>query len=135
MTSPRVLVVDDDPDILEYVSSFLEDHGYDVDVATRASSALEALDHSPPDALLLDVLLPGRSGLNLLTTIRRDRRYAELPVVVVTGNDRLLEDDCQSYIGSHDGIRGPDGVLGKPIDRDALLRILAHLLDGQPADA
>ena len=55
--------------------------------------------------------------------------------MVVTGNDRLLEDDCQSYIGSHDGIRGPDGVLGKPIDRDALLRILAHLLDGHAVEA
>jgi len=135
VSSPRVLVVDDDPDILEYVSSFLEDHGYEVDVASRASSALEALDRSRPDAMLLDVLLPGRSGLKLLTTIRRDSRYAELPVVVVTGNDRLLEDDCQSYVGSHDGIRGPDGVLGKPIDRDALLKVLAHLLDGHAADA
>jgi CheY-like chemotaxis protein len=135
MSAPRVLVVDDDPDILEYVSSFLEDHGYEVAVASRASSALAALDSSPPDAMLLDVLLPGRSGLKLLTTIRRDRRYADLPVVVVTGNDRLLEDDCQSYIGSHDGIRGPDGVLGKPIDRDALLRILAHLLDRQALEA
>ena len=135
MSAPRVLVVDDDPDILEYVSSFLEDHGYEVAVASRASSALAALDSSPHDAMLLDVLLPGRSGLKLLTTIRRDRRYADLPVVVVTGNDRLLEDDCQSYIGSHDGIRGPDGVLGKPIDRDALLRILAHLLDGHAPEA
>ena len=135
MSAPRVLVVDDDPDILEYVSSFLEDHGYEVAVASRASSALAALDSSPPDAMLLDVLLPGRSGLKLLTTIRRDRRYADLPVVVVTGNDRLLEDVCQSYIGSHDGIRGPDGVLGKPIDRDALLRILAHLLDGHAPEA
>jgi len=135
MSSPRVLVVDDDPDILEYVSSFLEDNGYEVDVASRASSALEALDRSPPDAMLLDVLLPGRSGLKLLTTIRRDSRYAELPVVIVTGNDRLLEDDCQSYVGSHDGVRGPDGVLGKPIDRDALLKVLAHLLDGHAADA
>ena len=135
MTTPRILVVDDDPDVLEYVSSFLEDNGYEVFVAARASSALAALDHSPPDAVLLDVLLPGRSGLKLLTTIRHDARYADLPVVMVTGNDRLLEDDCQSYLGSHDEIRGPDGVLGKPIDRGALLRMLAHLLDGDEVGA
>ena len=135
MTSPRVLVVDDDPDILEYVASFLEDSGYEVDVAARASAAMECLDRERPDAMLLDVLLPGRSGLKLLTTLRRDPKYADLPVIVVTGNDRLLEDDCQSYLGSHDGIRGPDGVLGKPIDRDALLHVLRHVLDGHHADA
>lgn len=126
----RVLVVDDDPDIRDYVESFLEDEGYVVEVAPRASAALTALERELPDAVLLDVLLPGRSGLDLLVRLRRDQRFAEIPVIVVTGNDRILEDDCQSYFGSHIGVRGPDGVLGKPIDREMLLRVLDHVLDG-----
>jgi len=47
---------------------------------------------------------------------------------VITGNDRLLEDDCQSYLGAHQGVRGPDGVLGKPVDRETLLNVLGTLL-------
>ena len=48
-------------------------------------------------------------------------------MIVVTGSDKILEDDCQSYLGSHQGVRGPDGVLGKPVDRQALLAILKSL--------
>ena len=135
MSGPRVLVVDDDPDIVAYVTSFLEDEGYRVDSAPRASAALAAVERFDPHAVLLDVLLPGRSGLDLLVRLRRDPRWKDLPVVVVTGNDRILEDDCQSYLGSHIGIRGPDGVLGKPIDRGVLLRILEHVLDGHALKA
>jgi hypothetical protein len=51
----------------------------------------------------------------------------------VTGNDTLLEDDCQSYLGAHEGVRGPDGVLGKPVDRETLLAVLNTLLaDNKP---
>lgn len=131
----RVLVVDDDPDIVDYFSSFLEDHGYEVGGAARASDALAALGEFRPDAVVIDVMLPGRSGLDLLVRLRTDPRWAELPLVVVTGNDRILEDDCQSYLGSHHGVRGPDGVLGKPVDREILLRVLGHLLDGAEATA
>lgn len=129
----RVMVVDDDPDIVDYFSSFLEDHGFEVGGAARASDALAMIGSFVPDAVVIDVMLPGRSGLDLLVRLRTDARWAELPVIVVTGNDRILEDDCQSYLGSHQGVRGPDGVLGKPIDRDALLRVLEHLLDGGAA--
>ena len=131
----RVLVVDDDPDIVDYFSSFLEDHGFEVNGAACASDALAALGNFRPDAVVIDVMLPGRSGLDLLVRLRTDPHWAELPVVVVTGNDRILEDDCQSYLGSHEGVRGPDGVLGKPVDRQALLRILGHLLDDRGAAA
>jgi len=87
-----------------------------------------------PDVVLIDALLPGKSGLEFLVTLRRDPKWSELPLVVVTGNDQLLEDDCQSYLGAHEGVRGPDGVLGKPVDRSTLLAVLAKLLSGAPAD-
>jgi CheY-like chemotaxis protein len=67
-------------------------------------------------------------------TLRRDPKWSELPLVVVTGNDQLLEDDCQSYLGAHEGVRGPDGVLGKPVDRATLLEVLRNLLNRAPAN-
>ena len=127
MGGKRILVVDDDPDIVDYLSSFLEDNGYDVAAANDAASALEAVEGFRPDTILIDVLMPGRSGLDLLVTLRRDARWCDIPLVVVTGSDKILQDDCQSYLGSHHGIRGPDGVLGKPVDRETLLLVLKHL--------
>jgi hypothetical protein len=55
-------------------------------------------------------------------------------MVVVTGNDQLLEDDCQSYLGAHEGVRGPDRVLGTPVDRSSLLEVLRNLLNRAPAN-
>lgn len=129
MGGNKVLVVDDDPDVVEYLSSFLEDNGYVVAAANDSASALEAIARSRPDAVLLDVLMPGRSGLDLLVSLRSDPRWCDIPLVVITGNDKILEDDCQSYLGSHHGVRGPDGVLGKPVDRNTLLAVLKVISD------
>ena len=128
MPRARILVVDDDPDIVLYLSSFLEDHGYEPRTAGDSRTALAELAGFDPDMILLDVLMPGRSGLDLLVQLRRQPRWQDLPIVVITGNDRILEDDCQSYLGAHHGVRGPDGVLGKPIDPNALLTIVGLLL-------
>ena len=130
----RVLIVEDDPDIVDYLSFFLEDEGYTVEAASRCSTAREMMDEFRPDVILIDALLPGKSGLELLVSLRRDPQWSDLPMVVVTGNDTLLEDDCQSYLGAFEGVRGPDGVLGKPVNRESLLAVLHALLNqSQPS--
>lgn len=134
MSGTRILVVDDDPDIVDYLTSFLEDEGYQVSAAQSSNVALSVIDSVSPDAILIDVLMPGRSGLDLLVRIRQHSRWKDTPVVVITGHDRILEDDCASYLGSFDGIRGPDGILGKPVDREALLSVLEHLNGAKPVD-
>jgi CheY-like chemotaxis protein len=126
----RVLIVEDDPDIVDYLSFFLEDEGYEVASAGRCSTAQEIMADFDPNVVLIDALLPGKSGLELLVCLRQDPKWGDLPLVVVTGNDTLLEDDCQSYLGAHEGVRGPDGVLGKPVDRETLLSVLDTLLNG-----
>ncbi len=129
MAGKSILIVDDDPDIVVYLTSFLGDQGYDVRSAVDAGQAVRMLEGFRPDAILVDVLMPGRSGLDLLVTLRRDLRWREIPLVVVTGMDKILEDDCQSYLLSHEGVGGPDAVLGKPIDHTTLLAVLAHVCE------
>ncbi len=127
MMANRILVVDDDNDTVEYLACFLEDNGYQVKVASDAASAMGVLQTFTPDVVLVDVLMPGRSGLDLLVSLRKDARWQDLRLVVITGNDQILQDDCQSYLGTHHGVRGPDALLGKPIDRKTLLAILNRL--------
>ena len=127
MPRSRVLVVDDDPDIAVYLSSYLEDHDYEVRSASDAPRALAALASYRPDVILVDVLLPGRSGLDLLVTLRHAPAYSGIPIVLVTGMEDILQHDCHSYLVNHDNVPGPDAVLGKPIDPAALLAVLRHL--------
>ena len=129
----KILVVDDDPDVIDYLSSFLEDEGYEVEAANDERAALARLERYDPHAILIDVMLPGRSGLDLLVRLRRDPRWCETPLVLVTGDDSVLRDECRSYLESHQDVRGPDHVLGKPMDRDALLEVLKKLEVPSPA--
>ncbi len=62
-----------------------------------------------------------------MSQLRQSPRWHDLPLFVVTGNDKIVVDECHSYFNSYDGIRGPDGVLGKPVDRSELLRVLGSL--------
>ncbi len=120
----RVLVVDDDQDTSDYLSALLADNGYDVDTAANHEGALSKLEEFHADTVIMDVVMPGKSGLDLLVKLRSSPRWSDLSVIVVTGNDRVLEDHGKSYLSTHKELRGPDAVLGKPVDPTALLRLL-----------
>jgi DNA-binding response OmpR family regulator len=129
----KILVVDDDPDIAEYIGVLLEDQGYEVRTADCTSTARSTLEEFAADAVIIDVLLKRRSGLDLLVSLRRDPRWSELPLIVITGNDKVLQDGGASYLASHEGIHGADAVLGKPLDPDALLATLTRLVRDETA--
>ena len=90
-TSGRILVVDDQQANLQVVSTLLSRHGYDVATAQHGETALELLAAQPPDLVLLDMLMPGMDGFDLLDEIRRDPALAQVPVVFLTvAQDREL---------------------------------------------
>ncbi|TFG39310.1 MAG: response regulator [Candidatus Aminicenantes bacterium] len=133
MAVKRVLVVDDDPDIVDYLGFFLGDEGYEVSSAGRSSAALNALDEFEPDAVILDVVPPGKSGLDLLVHIRQHERWSEVPIIVLTGNDAIVQDNGKNYLAGFRLERGADLVLAKPVDRDALIAVLAALTKSRGA--
>ena len=98
MGGNRILVVDDDPDIVEYICTFLEDNDYIVSSADSSLAAIAQLEQSEVDLVIVDVLMPGRSGLDLIVKLRKDLRWRELRVEVLTGNDQVLQDGGVSYI-------------------------------------
>ena len=120
----KVLVVDDDQDTWDYLSILLRDNGYDVCTAADEATALSQLEEFQADVVIMDVVMPGSSGLDLLVKLRSSPRWSDLSVIVVTGNDRVLEDHGRSYLSLHKELRGPDAVLGKPVDPETLLRVL-----------
>ena len=120
----RVLVVDDDQDTSDYLAVLLGDNGYDVRTAGNQAAALSRLEEFQADTVVMDVMMPGRSGLDLLVKLRNSPRWSDLSVIVVTGDDRVLEDHGKSYLAAYKGLRGPDAELGKPVDPEALLRVL-----------
>jgi CheY-like chemotaxis protein len=92
-----VLVADDDEDFRAALAEMLEEDGYDVVAVPNGAAALAALEDAakgrtrPPELLVLDLLMPGVSGIEMLQRLRKSGRWARLPVLVVTGvNDPML---------------------------------------------
>ncbi|HYY08722.1 MAG TPA: response regulator [Actinomycetota bacterium] len=80
----RVLVVDDEPDVLLLCRLNLEQQGFDVLEASNGRSALELLRDEKPDVLVLDLMMPGMTGYDVLEAIRADQRLPETPILVLT---------------------------------------------------
>jgi excisionase family DNA binding protein len=109
---PLVLVVDDDPRIREYVRVNLELEGYTVREAASADEALEAIEDQAPELVLLDVVMPGVDGWQMLQ--RLQERHGSIPVIMFSGqvDERAASDAAE---------RGARGFIGKPFDPQQLI--------------
>ena len=121
MPPARILVADDDPAVLQTITWILKEHGYDVGAAQGGTALLEQLEARMPDLVLLDVLMPDGDGFQLLEKIKRDDRWRDLPVLMVSS---LPPEDATVRtlgLGAADFIRKPFRV------RELLARIQAQL--------
>jgi two-component system, OmpR family, response regulator len=115
---PRILVVDDDGQIRQLLAAFLRDNGFDVALARDGVEMREAIRLSPPDLVVLDLMLPGTGGLELC---RELRRTSATPVIMLTARG----DDTDRIVGLE---VGADDYLAKPFNpRELLARIRAVL--------
>jgi CheY-like chemotaxis protein len=100
----RVLVVDDDPEIVTFLATLLELEGIESTVATSAAAAMERLEQGLPDLVLLDLAMPDRDGLDLCRALKKDPRTSGVPVFVVSARpgkdvvERALAAGAEEFI-------------------------------------
>src|SRR5262249_28670662 len=100
----RVLVVDDDPEIVTFLATLLELEGIESQVATSAAAALSLLDRALPALVLLDIAMPDRDGLDLCRALKKDPRTRDVPVFVVSARpgkdvvERALAAGAEEFI-------------------------------------
>jgi two-component system phosphate regulon response regulator PhoB len=128
----RILVVDDEPDLLELVRINLDQAGYQVDTAASGSEALEQLGRAKPDLVILDLMLPDHSGTEICRMIRADPGLSDLPVIMLTARS----DEVDRVVGFE---LGADDYVTKPFSpRELVLRtkaVLRRRSTTQEADA
>jgi two-component system phosphate regulon response regulator PhoB len=129
----KILIVDDDPDIVLFLSTVLEDNGYQTIDATNGQEGLEMVKTEHPDLILLDLMMPKKSGLSLLSDLKNDPEHRKIPVIMVTGVSGETGHDLASFFqGSSTGDQEskamiPEGYLEKPVDPEKLLNMLQEL--------
>src|SRR4030081_2331895 len=109
------LVVDDDVFVLSAMAELLSEEGYDVHTSSNGFSALRQAAEYPPAVVLLDLVLPERSGGDVLAELRADPATRDVAIVLVTGNPQLLTEAQMAEA---------DGVVIKPFDVDDLLQTI-----------
>jgi CheY-like chemotaxis protein len=117
MTKNRILVVDDEKDVVEFLRDLLEDNGYEVTPAYDGVEAMELISKDRPDLILLDLLMPEETGTGLYRKLHNKKEYRDIPVIVISG-----------LAGSYIAVSKSVPVIEKPPNEEEVLWQVAKAL-------
>jgi len=117
----RILVVDDEDDIVSIVKVRLENAGYEVDCAYDGKEGLERIKTAKPDLAILDIMMPEINGSTLCGMLKYDARYKDLPVIILTAKGAQLDKEIGETVGA-------DAYIVKPFEAQELLDTVETLL-------
>ncbi|MFB0509273.1 MAG: response regulator transcription factor [bacterium] len=122
----RILIVDDEKDILLLVQKILESAGYDVVTAGDGAEALEKARKVSPDLIVLDLMLPGIDGYQVCGILKYDRMYMKIPILILSARTQIKDYELAMKVGA-------SGYLTKPFEPESLLAKIKELLNsGNP---
>jgi two-component system phosphate regulon response regulator PhoB len=136
-----VLVIDDDPDICTYVSEVLKDNDFETATAVDGMAGLVKAREARPDLIVLDLMMPKKSGIRFLNEVKLDPALSEIPIIVLSGATRVTGVDMKHYLeeqpfkerkGKVPGVAPdttPDAYLDKPVDPVVLVGTVKKLLE------
>jgi two-component system, OmpR family, alkaline phosphatase synthesis response regulator PhoP len=123
----RILVVDDEPDFCSIVQGNLEKEGFEVEVAYDGVQGLEKVSANPPDAIVLDVMMPEKDGYAVCKELKSNEKYADIPIVMLTAVASHVSSTRYSH---YDGMSmEADDYLPKPASAEEITESLKGLLN------
>ena len=125
--SVSILVVDDEPDFASIVQGNLEKEGFEVEVAYNGVEGLEKVHANPPDAIVLDVMMPEKDGYEMCADLKGDEKYCDIPIVLLTAVASHLTSTRYSHA---DGMSTEaDDYIAKPASAEEITRSVKDLLE------
>ena len=119
-----VLVVDDDPDAREFLTTVLQDNGFSATTAQDGDEAIAMIEEAAPDLIALDIAMPEKSGVAVYRKLKEDDRLKTIPVIIITG----ISEDFKTFISSRRQVPPPEGYIAKPVDFEQFLNMVRDLL-------
>lgn len=117
----KVLLIEDEPNIIEAIGFILSRDGWDVKTHSNGHDAMQAVRARMPDLIILDVMLPGKSGYDILTEIRNDAELSEIPVLMLTARGQTKDREMAERAGvSH--------YMTKPFSNADVLAVVRSLV-------
>ncbi len=128
----RILVVDDEPDLLELVRFHLTQEGFSVDTASTGEQALARIRHAAPDLLILDLLLPDIQGTEICRRVRADASLRDMPIIMLTARSEEVDRVVGFELGADDYVTKPFSPRELTLRVRAVLRRSAN--EGEPPE-
>ncbi len=123
----KILVVDDEPDFASIVQGNLEKEGFAVEVAYDGVEGIEKVKANPPDAIVLDVMMPEKDGYAMCSELKRDPRYADIPILLLTAVASHVTSTRYSHA---DGMSTEaDDYIAKPASAEQITESIKALLN------
>jgi two-component system cell cycle response regulator DivK len=120
----KVIIIDDEPDIVTFLTFLLEDNGYTTISAKDGQEGMEKIKAEHPELVLLDITMPEKSGVRCYRELRENPDLQSIPIVIVTG----VSKDFKKFISTRHQVPPPDGFISKPIDQQELLKTVSRFL-------
>ena len=117
----RILIIDDEQDMLDLLRPRLEAAGYEISTALDGQEGLNKAREEKPDLILLDVMMPKMDGYQVCRFLKFDEEYKHIPIVLLTARGQAQDKETGKKVGA-------DGYLTKPFEKDALLDTISQLL-------
>jgi DNA-binding response OmpR family regulator len=121
----HILIIDDDPQILDMLSQTLEREGYEVITASDGKEGLRLYRENPVDLIITDIIMPGKEGIETIMDLRRD--FPHVKIIAISGGGQI---DAEQYLSMAQKL-GAQRTFIKPFERAELLKAIMELL-GQP---
>jgi CheY-like chemotaxis protein len=118
-----ILVVDDEDDVIAYLSSLLEDNGFQTLTAKDGSTGFKLAKEKHPALITLDITMPEESGVRMFRNLQNTKETADIPVIIVTG----VSSDFKQFIESRRQVHPPEAYFEKPIDKDDFIAKVREL--------
>ena len=126
MSSKKILIIDDEPDVVTYLSAVLEANGYKSYATSNIKTAMEQVEDIRPDLICLDIVMPQETGISFYTRLRQDKEFKNIPVILISGIVELEKFDFRTYT-KDDSIPPPECYMEKPIDVEKYIKKVKQL--------
>lgn len=120
----KILVVDDEPDLLNFLGAFLEDNGFDVVFAANGKECFAKAKKEQPDLITLDITMPEESGVRAFRNIQEDEQTKSIPIIIITG----VQAEFKQFIHTRKVVKPPAAYLEKPVNTSDLLEKIKEIL-------
>jgi CheY-like chemotaxis protein len=121
----KILVVDDEPDVLKYLQTLFLDNGFDVITATNGIECLSSAINGLPDLITLDISMPSESGVRAFRDLQENISTKNIPVIIITG----ITGEFKNFISTRKQVNPPIAYFEKPIEREKLLDKVRSILN------